>query len=176
MRRVVIVGSSGSGKSTLGRIIAARIDGAFIEIDSIHHQADWVPLPADELHRRIDALTTDGNWVVDGNYRSVRPLLWSRADTIVWLDLPRSLVMRQLVVRTLGRVARRQVLWNGNRERWRNFFSLDPEQSVIVWSWTKHAHYRQTYAAAMAEPGNAHLTFVRLRSRRDVNRFVRTAG
>jgi adenylate kinase family enzyme len=174
MRRVVIVGNSGSGKSTLGRIVATEIGAEFVELDSIHHQADWRPLPADEMLARIDAVTAADSWVVDGNYRSVRALVWSRADTVIWLDLPRALVMRQIVGRTLGRIGRRTELWNGNRERLRNLFSLDPEQSVIVWAWRKHDHYRQVYAAATADPENAHLTFVRLRSRRDVDRFTAT--
>jgi adenylate kinase family enzyme len=169
MQRVVIVGNSGSGKSTLGRVIATRIGAEFLEVDSINHQADWQPLPRAELVRRVDAFTSADRWVVDGNYGAIRPLTFARADTVVWLDLPRHLVMRQVIGRTIGRVSRRQELWNGNRERWANFFSLDPDESVIVWAWTRHEHYRSLYAAAMTDPANAHLTFVRLRSRREVN-------
>jgi hypothetical protein len=33
---------------------------------------------------------------------------------------------------------------------------------VILWSWTRHPHYRVLYAKAMTEPENAHLRFVRL--------------
>ena len=80
--------------------------------------------------------------------------------------------MRQIIWRTLRRVSRREVLWNGNRERWRNFFSLDPEQSVIVWSWKKHGEYRERFGAAMTDPANTHLTFVRLCSRAEVNDFT----
>ena len=65
--------------------------------------------------------------------------MWQRADTVAWLDLPRHLVMRRLLWRTARRVMTRQELWNGNREHWRAFFSLDPEQSILVWAWTTHA-------------------------------------
>ena len=83
--------------------------------------------------------------MIDGNYSAVRPIVWARADTVVWLDLPKRTVMRQIIWRTLRRAAR-QELWNGNRERWRNFFSLDPEESVIAWAWHKHGEYRAEYA------------------------------
>jgi hypothetical protein len=80
--------------------------------------------------------------------------------------------MRQITWRTLRRVAGRRELWNGNRERWRNFFSWNPEQSVISWAWHTHATVRARYAAASADPANAHLRFVRLAGRRDTARFL----
>jgi hypothetical protein len=81
--------------------------------------------------------------------------------------------MRRIVLRTLRRIAGRVELWNGNRERWENFFTWDPEESVISWAWHQHATYRARYMAAAAEPG--HLTFVRLRSPRAARRFVARA-
>jgi adenylate kinase family enzyme len=172
MQRIAVVGNSGSGKSTLAKALATRLDIDHTEIDAIYHQADWQPLAEPEFVARIDSATAGERWVVDGNYSAVRGLIWARADTIVWLDLSRPAVMRQIVWRTLRRVGQRQELWNGNRERWRNFFSLDPKVSVIAWSWHRHSTYRDRYGAAMTDPANAHLTFVRLRSRADVRALL----
>ena len=80
--------------------------------------------------------------------------------------------MRQVIRRTLHRAVTRQELWNGNRESLANFFSLAPEKSVISWAWHNHARYRAQYAAAAAEPGKAHLTFIHLTSRSGVDRFL----
>jgi hypothetical protein len=80
--------------------------------------------------------------------------------------------MRQIVRRTLRRVATREELWNGNREPFGNLLRWDPQESVISWAWHNHAKYRDRYAAAAADPANAHLTFVRLTSRRDITRFL----
>ena len=175
VRRVSVVGTSGSGKSTLASQLAEILGVPHLELDAVHHQPDWEPLPADELRRVVAARAAAGGWVIDGNYGRVRDLVWARADTVVWLDLPKRTVMRQVVWRTLRRVALRRELWNGNRERWRNFFTWDPEQSVISWAWHKHAPDRARYAAAAASPANAHLRFVRLTSRRDVARFLAAA-
>ena len=41
--------------------------------------------------------------MLDGNYSAVRDLIWQRADAVIWLDLPRSVVMLRLIPRTLGR-------------------------------------------------------------------------
>jgi len=45
-----------------------------------------------------------------------RDVVWTRADIVVWFDLPRRTVMRQVVTRTLRRAITRAELWNGNRE------------------------------------------------------------
>ena len=80
--------------------------------------------------------------------------------------------MRQVTWRTLRRAVTRQELWNGNREPMTNFFSWVPEKSIISWAWHSHAKYRTRYGAAAADPANAHLTFIRLTSRRDISRFL----
>lgn len=172
VRRVSVVGTSGSGKSTLAKELAAILGVSHLELDSLYHQPGWVPLPPDEFRQVVAVKVAEDSWVADGNYSAVRRLVWARADTVVWLDLPKRTVMRQLVWRTFRRVAGRQELWNGNRERWRNFFSLDPQQSVIAWAWHKHDEYRERYGAAAKDPANAHLAFIRLAGRRDITRFL----
>jgi len=172
VRRVSVVGTSGSGKSTVARKLAEILEVPFLELDGVNHQPDWTPLPVDEFQRVVAAAAAGDGWVIDGNYSAVRPLVWDRADTVVWLDLPKRTVMRQIVWRTLRRVAFRKELWNGNRERWQNFFSWNPEESVISWAWHRHAEYHERYRAAATDPDNAHLTFVRLSSRGDINRFL----
>ena len=172
VRRVSVVGTSGSGKSRVARELAAVMGVPHIELDGIHHQPDWEPLSKEEFRRIVAAAAAEDGWVTDGNYGSVQPLIWARADTVVWLDLPKRIVMRQVTLRSLRRVARREELWNGNREGWRNFLSWNPEQSVISWAWHQHAKDRARYAAAASDPANAHLCFVRLSSRDDVSRFL----
>ncbi|GAA4720091.1 AAA family ATPase [Phytohabitans rumicis] len=172
MMRVSVVGNSGSGKTTLGRALAARLGVPHVELDGIYHQADWQPLPTEEFRALVDAATAAGGWVVDGNYSAVRDLVWARADTVVVLDPPRRTVMRQVILRTLRRVALRVELWNGNREQWRNLFARDPQESVVVWAWRRHSVYRERYLAMAADPMWRHLTFVRIRSRADARRLL----
>jgi adenylate kinase family enzyme len=172
VQRVSVVGNSGSGKSTLASELATRMGATHLELDSVFHQPGWVPLPADEFGRVVAAAAAGDRWVMDGNYSAVRPIIWDRADTVVWLDLPKRTVMRQIIWRTLRRAATRQELWNGNRERFGNVLHWAPEQSIISWAWHNHAKYRDRYAAAAADPAYAHLTFIRLTSRRAITRFL----
>jgi adenylate kinase family enzyme len=172
VRRISVVGSSGAGKSTVARAFARDIGVPFVELDAIFHQPDWAPLGEDEFRRRVAEVAAGDAWVIDGNYSAVRALVWARADTVIWIDLPRRAVMRQIVWRTLRRAGFRIELWNGNREPWANFFTWDPEKSVISWAWHKHGVYRQRYGAAMRDPAYGHLRFVRLQSRAAVRRFL----
>jgi hypothetical protein len=102
--------------------------------------------------------------------------VWARADTVVWLDLPRPVVMRQIIRRTLTRAVRRTELWNGNREPWCNFASLDPNRSIIAWAWTQHGAYRERYREAMVDPAWRRLRFIRLGSEQAVAAFLEEAG
>ncbi|MET9489460.1 hypothetical protein [Nocardia sp. NPDC006630] len=172
-RRISVVGTSGSGKSSLARRISLRLGIPHIELDAIFHQAGWTQLPDKEFRAAVTELIAQPAWVADGNYRSkVGDLVWARADIVIWFDLPRPLVMAQIVKRTLGRALARRELWNGNRERWTNLFSLDPEQSVIVWAWTTHAKNRAQYLTAQVDPAYGHIEFVRVRSHREAAAFV----
>lgn len=172
MRRVSVVGNTGSGKSTVAWALAARLDVPWVELDAIYHQPGWQPLPAQEFRARVAAAVAADSWVVDGNYSVVQDLVWARADTVVWVDSPRWTVMGQLLWRSLNRAALRTTLWNGNREQWRNLFTLNPEHSAIAWAWSQHGVYRHRYSAATTDPGWAHLRFVPLRSRADQRQLL----
>ena len=171
VRRISVVGNSGAGKSTFARALATQLGVPHVELDAFFHQANWTPSPLDVFRDQVTAAIAENGWVVVGNYSVLRDLIWDRADTVVWLDLPRPVVMRQVVARTLRRMATRETLWNGNRERWRNLVRLVPDKSIIMWAWNQHEKHRERYAAASVEPAYRHLTFVRLTPREEMRRF-----
>ena len=175
MQRVSVVGNSGSGKTTLGAALGRAMGAPHLELDGVFHQPNWEPLDQAEFRRRVGEFVAADRWVVDGNYSAVQDLIWDRADTVVWLDPPRSRVMRQVLWRTIRRAAVHKELWNGNRERWGNLFTADPQESVIAWAWTRHHVYQERYLAASRDPANAHLNFVRVRSPRDTAALLRRA-
>lgn len=162
MQRVLVVGNSGSGKTTMARHLAARLGGPHLELDSVFHQPGWTELPEVEFRARVAEFVAGDTWVVDGNYSAVADLVVARADTVVWMDLPRSVVMRQLIRRTASRGFRRTELWNGNRETLSNFFRLDPERSIVRWAWTQHDVCRTRYEEALSSGAWDHLEVVRL--------------
>jgi adenylate kinase family enzyme len=174
MRRVSVVGTSGAGKSTLARALAKRLAVPYVELDAFMHQPGWQPRPDSEFMDKVEQATSQPGWVVDGNYRRfvIEGPVWKRADTVVWLDLPRRTVMRQVIVRTVRRAVTREELWNGNREPLANFVSLDPDKNIIVWAWVKHEEFVQRYLSAMLDPAWRAMNFVRLRSQAEARRWL----
>ena len=170
--RFAVQGASGSGKTTLAKTLSDRMGLAHLELDSVYHQRDWTPLDADEFVRRVTEFTDGPRWVVDGNYRTVREMIWRRAQVIVILDLPRARVMRRLVTRTLVRATLRTELWNTNRESWRNLVSRDPNRNILLWSWRTHGAYHHDVPNQARETA-AHATTVVLRSPAEVDAFMR---
>jgi adenylate kinase family enzyme len=177
MRRISVVGSSGAGKSTFGQELARRLDVPFTELDAVHHLAGWTPIEPDEFTRRIVAITAEDSWVIDGNYAPVvrDGSVWERADTVIWLDLAKPTALWRVTRRTLHRAATGAELWNGNRERWSDVVSWDPERSMIRWVWTTHAQVRRRYECLSLDPAFGHLRFVRLTNRREIEEFLDAA-
>jgi adenylate kinase family enzyme len=164
VRRVAVVGNSGSGKTTLARALAERLGVPYVELDALNHLPAWQERDVDEFRTVVAEAVAGDGWVVDGNYRSkLGGLVYDSADTVVWLDYDRPLVMRRVVWRTLRRVVTREELWHGNREPWSNLWSRDPYKSIIAWSWTNHARVRQRNEELMAT-APATQRWVRLRT------------
>jgi adenylate kinase family enzyme len=171
LQRIAVVGVSGSGKTTLARQLADRCGLAHVELDALHWDPGWVPTPTATFLRRAEQALSVDAWVVDGNYPEVRDLIWRRADTVVWLDYGLGLVMWRLALRTFRRVATREELWNGNRERdlSAHFFSRD---SIFLWALRTYRLRRSEYPAMLAQPAYAHLRAIRLRSPRATSAWL----
>jgi hypothetical protein len=114
-RRVLVAGASGSGKTTLAARVEAVLGLPHTELDALHHGPNWTPRPG--FLADVTRLAAQPEWVCEWQSSSARDLLAARADLFAWLDLPRRTVMRQVVLRTLRRRWRQEVLWNGNVEQ-----------------------------------------------------------
>jgi adenylate kinase family enzyme len=173
MRRVAFMGISGGGKTTVGKAAAARLAVPFVELDAFQHGPNWEQATPEELRARVTAAldaAPDG-WVVDGNYYT--PLggtVLDRADTLVHLDPPLRTALWRVCRRTVARSARREELWNGNRESFRNM--LTPRYSMPLWVLKQHASFRRRIPEIAAL--HPDVTFVRLTTARAVNGWLRS--
>jgi hypothetical protein len=69
---------------------------------------------------------------------------------------------------------RKEVLWGTNEERfWGQLKVWRQEDSLIGYTWRTHGTKRARYTAAMADPAYAHIRFVRLRSQREADAWLR---
>ena len=149
MRRVAVAGIAGAGKSTTAQRIGQALGLPYYELDGFLEGPGWTVL-ADYRERIAEVLDTD-SWVTDSIFYppGIDELLLSRADTVVWLDLPRGLILRRLVRRTLHRgLPPRPVLVNGNRERlWAALLPSSPLRTA----WREHGEYRARLTTALAD-------------------------
>ena len=171
MPKIAIVASaSGNGKTTLGRELARRLDVPFLELDALVHGPNWTETPDDELRALVEPIVAGDAWVIDGVYqRKLGDLVLRNADAIVWLDLPIRVWLPRLVRRTHRRIRGHEPLWNDNRESWRT--ALVGRQSLFAWAFRMHFARRRRWPARLAR-----YNVVRLRSQREVDRWLATFG
>jgi adenylate kinase family enzyme len=151
--RIMVVGTSGSGKTTMARRLDQAIGAPHIELDAINWQPGWVALtdtdPA-EFVRRVEQAAAAPAWITCGSYTQAWPVLLPRADGVVWLDYPRHVIMRRVIVRSVARALSGRELWpgTGNTEQFRRW--LEPEHP-IRWAWDTFHERRRRYAERLAE-------------------------
>ena len=167
-RRVLVAGTSGAGKTTIARRVAAVLGVPQVELDALFHGPGWTPRA--DFARDVHRFSAGPAWVTEWQYASVRTHLADRADLLVWLDLPRRRVMRQVVVRTLARRLLRRRLWNGNVEPPMGTFLTDPDH-IVRWAWRTHARTAERVAEVRARRPD-HVV-VRLGSAAEVRHWLR---
>ncbi len=164
---MLVVGDSGAGKTTVAAKLAERCGIPHVELDALFHEGGWTEAAPQVFRTRVAEAAAGDAWVVDGNYSGrVRDVLWPRATTIVWLDLPLRVTIPRIVSRTAVRLLRRQKLFNGNRERLVHVLHAD---HPIWWTLRRHRGRRRSYVEALDD------RWVRLGSREQVRSWLRAA-
>ncbi|MCY4112537.1 MAG: adenylate kinase [Chloroflexi bacterium] len=170
-RRISVVGLSGSGKTTVARQLARLADAPHVELDALHWiYPDWSEPSDAEFAAAVEHALAGDAWVVEGNYRKVRAVYWSRVEMLVWLDLPLWVITWRVLRRTLRRVRSSERLWGTQRESVRRaFLSYD---SLWLWNIRTHRRRQRLCGKLGAELEHRGGQAVRLRSQRDVDRWL----
>lgn len=171
-QRVAVVGTSGSGKTTLAQRLAQRLAVPHVELDALNWGPDWTPVPQEEFRIAASGALAGDAWITDGNYQAVRDIVWSRADTVVWLDYALPVVMARVTWRTIKRSVTRTELWSGNRERF--FQAFFDRESIIWWAFSTYGRRKREYPILFGQQEHAHLRVVRLPSPRAARLWIET--
>jgi adenylate kinase family enzyme len=173
LQRVAVIGTSCSGKTTFARHLASKLNERHIELDSIHWGRNWTPTPKEEFRTLVSHAVAPDRWVLDGNYGSVRDIVWARATTLIWLNYPFRVVGGRALSRTVGRIISREELWSGNRESFRiSFLSSD---SILWWVATTYHRRRREYPLLFKDPAYQHLQVITIHSPADAERLLATS-
>lgn len=173
--RVLVAGVTGSGKTTLARRLAAAWDLRHVEIDALYHGPGWTPRPT--FLEDVRAFAAEERWVTEWQYTSkgTSEILAPRAELVVWLDYPWSIVRSRLLRRTLTRRILRTRLWNGNVEPaiWTRR-AWNGENDILRWQ--RDTRYKWQERLPVIRERHPHLQIVRLRHPRELDRWFTGTG
>ncbi|MDX2708361.1 adenylate kinase [Streptomyces sp. PA03-6a] len=158
MERILVVGATGAGKSTLARAVGGRLGLPYHEMDALYFNGpDWAVNGA--FAEDVAGFAAGPRWVVDSlGYPDVRDLLWGRADTVVWLDYPRRVIMPRVLRRSVRRTVTREAIFGGNRETLTGWLS---REHPAWWSWSQHVGRRLEIERRAGDPRFAPLDILR---------------
>ncbi|MFP7478529.1 DNA topology modulation protein [Terribacillus saccharophilus] len=101
MNRIALIGSGGAGKSTLAMELGKILGIEVWHLDAILWKPNWVLTPREEQKQIQSQLVSKGSWIIDGNYQSTLDMRLEQADTIIFLDMPRTLCLYRVLKRRL---------------------------------------------------------------------------
>jgi adenylate kinase family enzyme len=168
--RILVIGTSSAGKSTLAASLSGLLGIPWIELDELYWSAGWRPKAPEDFLELVRQAVAGETWVADGNYSTVRPAVFARANVIVWLNYPLPLVFWRGLMRAVRRSWTGQVLWHGNRESFRQvFFSRD---SILLWILTTHRKRAREFRALQQDARAAGIRWIEFRRPSEATAWV----
>ncbi|QRN96837.1 DNA topology modulation protein [Archangium violaceum] len=165
MRRVLVIGSGGAGKSTFATRLAQLTGLPLVHLDALYWKPGWVETPKEEWSRTMGQLIAEERWVMDGNYGGTLEQRLAACDTVVFLDLPRTVCLWRVIMRRVRFHRRaRPDMSEGCPERltW----------EFVRWIWTYPAERRPRILQRLSKLEAGQRVFV-LRSSSEVEKFLR---
>ncbi|OBZ18853.1 AAA family ATPase [Bacillus sp. FJAT-27264] len=164
MQRILIVGSAGAGKSTLSRKLGEVLGIPVVHLDKHYWKPGWVATEKQEWNQIVVGETRKEQWIMDGNYSGTLDLRIERADTVIFLDMPRWLC--------LYRIFKRRIQYHGRTRP-----DLDegcPEQldlDFVLWVWNFPKRSRDKIVSTLKK-SNEEKNVIVLSNRRKVSGFL----
>lgn len=88
MKKAIVIGPSGAGKSEFSRRLSALTGSTVYHLDNIYWNEDKTHVSRDEFDRRLNALLSLNEWIIDGDYSRTYEPRFSACDTVFFLDYP----------------------------------------------------------------------------------------
>lgn len=98
----MIIGCPGAGKSTFAVTLAKQTNLPLIHLDYYFFDLSY-GYNADKTawKERVAKLAQGNRWIIEGNYKSTLSERLSRADTIIYFDYPRYVILWRMLKRRI---------------------------------------------------------------------------
>ena len=167
MERVIVLGCGGAGKSTLARKLSQLTGLPVIGLDAHFWNPGWIETPADQWRERVRELSSRDQWIMEGNYAKTLDLRLPRADTVIFLDMPRRLCLWRVFKRRVQYFGRtRPDMAPGCKEK------IDWEFLLWIWRFRQSTRPQLLEALALAQRQGKRVHH--LISRRQVRGFMKS--
>ncbi len=99
--KIAIIGNAGSGKSTLAQQLRDILNLPLYHLDQYFWKPHWTHPNIDEYKLIHDTLCNQEMWIIDGMNLKFLDYRASRAEVIIFLDIPRYICLWRIFKRTI---------------------------------------------------------------------------
>lgn len=96
MQKILVIGSPGSGKSTFAVQLSKQLDLPVIHLDKLNWIDDKNTLNPAGFDELLEKVLKKDSWIIDGNYSRTLSKRLDYADTVIWLDLPKTICIYRI--------------------------------------------------------------------------------
>ena len=161
MNKVLIIGSPGSGKSTLADDLRTRLRLPLHHLDKINWKNNKEYLPMNEFNAELVKILKTDKWIIDGNYNRTMALRMMYADTIIWLDIPRTTCLYQVSKGYFSNFGKKIAFGNPNK--------LSLKFLLFVWQFQKKNIPK---IEQLIEKQPVEKKMIKLSSSEEINEFI----
>ena len=164
MERIMIIGCGGAGKSTLARKLGEKTGLPVVHLDQIWWApGNWQHIEREEFDERLAREMEKSRWILDGNFNCTIEARLEACDTVIYLDYPRLVCMKNWIGRVIKNWGRARADMTEGCSEW-----FDPDMAKWIWSFNKKNRARYYDLLGKAEGKR----IVILKSRRQAERFL----
>ena len=164
MERVMIIGCGGAGKSTLARRLGEKTGLPVVHLDQIWWApGNWQHTSREEFDARLMREMDRPRWILDGNYNRTMELRLNHCDTVIYLDMPRIVCLKNWIGRVIKNWGHARADMAQGCSEW-----FDPE--MFRWIWKFNKQNRKRYYRLLSEVEEVDIII--LKNRRQVERYL----